>query len=272
MARRHHAGRFFVVLFIGIVGAIMLLAATEPWLLYEARDRLQRAAAPYLTATGRRLMLPDAPPPLQDELATRNFAMGAPVYIRIFKTENLLEIWLRRAGRYELFRGYRVCKWSGNLGPKLKEGDRQSPEGFYRVSGRQLNPNSAYHLAFNLGFPNAYDQANGRTGSFLMVHGSCVSIGCYAMTDAGIDQIYGLVEAALKAGQPYVQVDVFPFRMTLENMGKHADSEWIGFWRDLKAGYDVFDLTGEPPEVSVCGTRYDFTPGGKPGCRTITAW
>lgn len=265
-------GRILVTLGIFAVAGIMVLAAVAPWTLFEARDRFVRIAGPYIPASGERVLVPDAPPPLNEALASQGYAKGAPVYLRVFKTENLLEVWLRRAGRFALFRAYPICNWSGALGPKLKEGDGQSPEGFYRVSKRQLNPNSAYHLSFDLGFPNAFDAANGRTGSYLMIHGACVSIGCYAMTDAGIDDIYGLVEAALKAGQKYVQVDAFPFRMTLENMEKHDDSEWIGFWRNLKTGYDAFELTGEPPSVAVCGETYDFTPGGKPGCKPIAAW
>ena len=81
------------------------------------------------------------------------------------------------------FATYPICLWSGRLGPKLREGDRQAPEGFYTVSAEQLNPNSRWHRSFSLGFPNAFDQAHGRTGSFIMVHGGCPSIGCYAMTD-----------------------------------------------------------------------------------------
>ncbi len=266
------AGRLVVVVLVAMAAGIIAVAAAAPWLLHEARDRFVRVAGPYIPPEGRRVLLPDAPPALDGDLTGRHFAKGAAIYLRIFKTENQLEAWLRRDGKFELFRTYPICNWSGTLGPKLMEGDRQSPEGFYRVAKRQLNPDSAYHLSFNLGFPNAYDKAQNRTGSYLMVHGACVSIGCYAMTDAGITDIYGLVEAALDAGQKDVRVDVFPFRMTADNMEKHKDSSWIGFWRDLKAGYDVFEHTGEPPRVSVCVGRYDFAATIKPGCTEITAW
>lgn len=265
-------GRFLVAMTIASIAGIMIIAATAPWLIFEARDRLVRVAGPYIPAETRRAMLPDVPPPLEDELKARQLAKGAPVYLRIFKTENQLEVWLRRNGVYELFRSYPICYWSGTLGPKLMEGDGQSPEGFYRVSKRQLNPNSTYHLSFNLGYPNAYDKSQNRTGSYLMVHGACVSIGCYAMTDAGITDIYGLVAAALDAGQKRVQVDVFPFRMTAENMEKHQDSRWIEFWRNLKTGYDAFEKTGEPPTVSVCQGTYDFSPQVRQGCQEISAW
>ena len=189
-------------------------------------------------------------------LKRRGIAIGAPVFIRIFKQESELELWADGGNKYVLVKRYPICKWSGRLGPKLKEGDLQSPEGFYRVTPERLNPNSRFHLSFNVGFPNAYDKAHGRTGSFLMVHGNCVSIGCYAMTDPGIEEIYGLVEAALTAGQPSVQVHIFPFRLTGENLRAHEKSKWIGFWRNLKQGYDAFETRRRPPEIIVDGRLY----------------
>ena len=163
-----------------------------------------------------------------------------------------------------------ICLWSGRLGPKLREGDRQAPEGFYAVSHKQLHPGSRHHLAFNLGFPNAYDRAHGRTGSYLMVHGGCSSIGCYAMTDGAVDDIYRIVEAALDGGQDHVPVHVFPFRMTPERLAAMAGEQWIGFWRNLKTGYDLFEKTGKPPPAFACGERYGFGPGT--GCRPIAGW
>ncbi|MEM8617038.1 MAG: L,D-transpeptidase family protein, partial [Pseudomonadota bacterium] len=141
---------------------------------------------------------------------------GTETFIRIFKQENELELWLKapNENQYELSKTFPICAWSGALGPKLREGDGQSPEGFYRVGLGSLNPNSSFHLSFNLGFPNAYDRAHGRTGSYLMVHGACASIGCYAMTDAGIEEIYAAVETTLRSGQTAVSVHVFPFRLT----------------------------------------------------------
>ncbi len=193
-------------------------------------------------------------------LAGRGITRGDPVFIRIFKVERELELWMRKAERFTLVKTYPICAFSGKLGPKLKEGDRQSPEGFYQVDRGALNPNSAYHLSFNLGFPNAYDRAHRRTGSYLMVHGDCVSIGCYAMTDSGIEEIYGLVRAALRNGQRQVQVHAFPFRMSASNIDRYGDHAWIGFWRNLKQGYDVFEATLRPPRVQVSGKRYVFDP------------
>ena len=189
-------------------------------------------------------------------LAARRLARGLPVYIRIFKQESQLELWLQKAGRWRLFDTFSICKWSGRLGPKLREGDRQAPEGFYSVTRASLNPYSSNYLAFNLGFPNAFDRAHGRTGSHLMVHGDCQSIGCYAMTDAGIAVIYGLVDAALKNGQASVPVHIFPFQMTEKNLSRHARSKWQPFWRQLRPAWQQFELTRNVPGVQVIGKRY----------------
>jgi|GEM_PF-678536 len=189
---------------------------------------------------------------LKTRLKALNVKMGDWVFIRIFKKEKLLEVWMRQIdGEYVHVKDYAICAYSGHLGPKLKEGDKQAPEGFYRVYKRQLNPHSRFHLAFNLGYPNAYDRAHHRTGSYLMVHGKCASIGCYAMTDKRIDEIYALVEAALKHGQPYVPVHIFPFRMESYNLNRYTQSRWYDFWLMLKEGYDYFESEHRPPLVEV---------------------
>ena len=188
-------------------------------------------------------------------------AWACPVYVRIFKLEHELEIWVEKDGRFVRFATYPICLWSGRLGPKLKEGDRQAPEGFYTVDAEQLNPNSVMHRSFSLGFPNLYDQAHGRTGSFLMVHGGCASVGCYAVTHPVVDEIWRLVTAALDKGQPRFAVHAFPFRMTESNLMLRRGSKWDGFWADLKTGYDLFERSHIPPVVSVCNGRYVFAPG-----------
>lgn len=193
---------------------------------------------------------------LEERLTLLSAKVGDPVFIRIFKEESLLEVWIRSGTEYQHLKDYFICAYSGYLGPKLQEGDRQSPEGFYKVKKYQLNPNSKYHLSFNLGFPNAYDRAHERTGSFLMVHGNCVSDGCYAMTDEKIEEIYSLVESALQKGQAYVQVHAFPFRMTDANMALYGNSEWYDFWDNLKEGYDYFELEKLPPHIKVEDKRY----------------
>ncbi|MCZ7593776.1 MAG: murein L,D-transpeptidase [Hyphomicrobium sp.] len=197
---------------------------------------------------------------LPARLASRNLKLGAPVFMRIFKREFELEMWMKRGDRFELFATYPICMWSGNLGPKLKQGDRQAPEGFYTVDSAALNPNSQYHRSFNLGFPNAFDRAHARTGSLLMVHGDCRSIGCYAMTDRVIDEVWSMLTSALAGGQKRVQVQVFPFRMTETNMSRHAANPNIGFWRQLQAGHDAFVRDHAPPLVSVCDGRYAIRP------------
>ncbi|HIP28208.1 MAG TPA: murein L,D-transpeptidase [Sulfurovum sp.] len=182
--------------------------------------------------------------------------VGDNIFIRIFKKESLLEVWIKPEHEYVLFKRYPICKYSGYLGPKLKEGDKQSPEGFYKVTKRLLNPNSKYHLAFNLGYPNKYDKSHKRTGSYLMVHGECVSIGCYAMTNEKIEEIYKLVDKSLRKGQKYVQVHAYPFFMTEENMAQYQDSKWYDFWTQLKEGYDYFEAEKLPPTVKVKNKHY----------------
>lgn len=189
----------------------------------------------------------------------------SPVLMRIFKEESKFEVWKADAtGRYKLLKSYDICKWSGKLGPKIKEGDRQAPEGYYFITPGLMNPNSAYYLSFNTGFPNAFDRANGRTGSALMVHGACSSRGCYAMTDEQIGEIYALARDAFKGGQKAFQLQAYPFRMTAENMARHWDDPNMPFWKMLKEGYDTFELTRREPKVDVCGRKYVFnsTPKG----------
>lgn len=197
---------------------------------------------------------------LEGRLAAHGLEPGAPVFIRIFKREFELELWLKRGDRFHRFAVYPVCSWSGGLGPKLREGDWQAPEGFYTVDARALNPHSRWHRAFNLGFPNAFDRTHGRTGSYLMVHGGCSSIGCYAMTNAVIDEIWRVVTAALKRGQRRFHVHIFPFRMAEENLARRNGARWAAFWRDLKSAHDAFEATGLPPRISVCNGRYAVAP------------
>ena len=195
---------------------------------------------------------------LEEGLREVSGKVGDPVFIRISKEESLLEVWVRTGTEYQHLKDYAICAYSGALGPKLKEGDRQAPEGFYKVKKHQLNPNSKFHLSFNLGYPNKYDRAHDRTGSFLMVHGNCVSDGCYAMTNAKIEEIYDLVESALQKGQKYVQVHAYPFRMTEEMMALYSENEWYDFWVNLKEGYDYFEAEKKPANVKVENKYYSI--------------
>ena len=179
------------------------------------------------------------------------------MFVRIFKEESELEVWKQRTdGHFYHFKTYPICNWSGDLGPKVRQGDKQAPEGFYEVPRHQMNPNSQFHLAFNIGFPNAYDRANKRSGDFLMVHGKCRSAGCYAMTDALIEEIYALAREAYIGGQEAIIVHAFPFRMTDANMVRHAKNQWMPFWQTLKQGYDHFESTRVTPAVAVCQRQY----------------
>jgi murein L,D-transpeptidase YafK len=196
-------------------------------------------------------------PQTQAKLAEKGMTEQSPILLRIFKAESELEVWKAKDdGRFYLFKTYPICSYSGGLGPKVEQGDRQAPEGFYLVSLDQMNPRSKYHLSFNVGFPNAYDRAYGRTGQNIMVHGDCTSAGCYAMTDAVVEEIFILAREALQGGQPAFQIQAFPFRMTPANMTAHKDDKWIDFWKNLKEGYDYFEISHQPPKVAVCEKRY----------------
>jgi len=198
-------------------------------------------------------------PALQAEMARKGMDRGSPILGRIFKEEKVLEVWKQtKTGRYGIIASYPICIYSGKLGPKFTEGDRQAPEGFYTVRPAQMNPNSKFTLAFNIGYPNAYDRANGRTGSNLMVHGACSSSGCYSMTDPQMKQIFAFAAEAFKGGQTEFQVQAFPFRMTAQNMARYRNDPNYAFWKMLKEGYDEFEVNKAPPRVDVCEKRYVF--------------
>ena len=193
------------------------------------------------------------------ELDAKNMTRESPILIRIFKEESELELWKAdKSGRFALLRTYPICRWSGNLGPKFQEGDGQAPEGFYTVTPNLMNPRSSYHLAINTGFPNAYDRANGRSGTALMIHGDCASVGCYAMTDEQITEIYSLAREAFFGRQRSFQVQAYPFRMTPLNMARHRNSPHVAFWKVLKQGHDHFEVARKEPKVAVCDMHYVF--------------
>jgi murein L,D-transpeptidase YafK len=184
---------------------------------------------------------------------------SAPVLIRTYKKEAEFEIWKQKSdGRYALLKTYPMCRWSGQLGPKTREGDRQVPEGFYPITPGQMNPNSNYYLSFNVGYPNAYDRAFGRTGGTIMVHGACSSAGCFSMTDAQIAEIYAIARDAFNGGQREIQMQSYPFHMTAENLAKHRLDPNIDFWKQLKNGSDHFEVTKTEPPVGVCAKHYVF--------------
>lgn len=198
---------------------------------------------------------------LDKRLAAAGQERGAPVLLRIFKASSELELWLAKDGRFERFSSYPICKWRGVLGPKLWEGDRQSPEGFYSFDEEGLRWQGHWFRAFDINYPNAYDRAHGRTGSGILIHGACSSIGCFAMTDLVIDEMFDLVTAAFAAGQERIQVQVFPFRMSSGNLERFGKLGWSEFWGDLKPASDLLDATGIAPRIGVCDGRYVVRPG-----------
>ncbi len=207
-------------------------------------------------------------PELLSLLRQKKMPKHSPILVRIFKEEAELEVWKQdTTGRFQLLKTYPICRWSGDLGPKLHEGDRQAPEGFYTVTPTLMNPNSNYYLAINTGFPNSFDKANNRAGSLLMIHGDCSSSGCYAMTDEQISEIYALARDSL-LGRPSFQVQAYPFRLTPANLARHRTNPDFAFWKMLKIGNDHFEATHLEPKVDVCDRLYVFdaqAPPNSPG-------
>jgi murein L,D-transpeptidase YafK len=208
------------------------------------------------------------PPKLVAQIDAKNMDLQSPILIRLFKQEAELEVWKQdRTGRFELLKTYPICRWSGDLGPKIREGDRQAPEGFYAITPAQMNPQSAYYLSFNTGYPNAYDKALGHTGSELMVHGDCSSRGCYAMTDEQISEIYALGRESFFGGQKSFQFQAYPFRMTPLNLARHRNSPHMAFWKMIKEGNDAFEVTRQEPRVDFCEKKYVFDAVKTPDAR-----
>src|SRR5450432_2781097 len=205
------------------------------------------------------------PPKLIAAMVEKDMDLQSPILVRLFKQEAELEIWKQdRSGRFALLKTYPICRWSGDLGPKVREGDRQAPEGFYAISPAQMNPQSAYYLSFNTGYPNAFDKALGRSGSQLMVHGDCSSRGCYAMTDEQIAEIYSLGRESFFGGQRAFQLQAYPFKMTPLNMARHRNNQNMPFWKMIKEGYDHFEVTRQEPKVDFCEKKYVFDAAKPP--------
>src|SRR6478609_170337 len=201
----------------------------------------------------------ELPPELLSVLRQSKMPKYSPIVVRVFKEEAELEVWKQDTrGRFEILKIYPICRWSGDLGPKLQEGDRQAPEGFYTITPELMNPNSNFYLAINVGYPNSFDKANNRDGSLLMIHGDCSSSGCYAMTDEQISEIYSLARDSFLGGRPSLQVQAYPFRLTPANLARHRNSPNLAFWKMLKIGNDHFETTHLEPKVDVCNRLYVF--------------
>src|ERR1700756_5666419 len=226
-----------------LAGALSLAGCLSEEGGYELPTKAMKALSPQMLAL----------------LDQKRMPKESPILIRIFKEESELEVWKQdTSGRFELLKVYPICRWSGDLDPKVNEGDRQAPEGFYKITPGLMNPNSNYYLAINTGFPNAYDRANDRHGGFLMIHGDCSSRGCYAMTDEQIGEIYSLARESFLGGQPSFQIQAYPFRMTPANLARHRTSPHLAFWKMLKVGNDHFEATHLEPKVDVCDRHYVF--------------
>jgi len=174
------------------------------------------------------------------------------LYLRAFKSEGILEVWGSNGPRspFRKIHAYEIAAQSGSLGPKLKEGDGQVPEGFYYIN--RFNPFSSYHLSLGLSYPNARDRKVGdpnRPGGDIFIHGNRVSIGCLAMTDPKIEEIYILALEAKKAGQAKIPVHIFPFRF--ENEPASASKDLASFWHSLRPAYDRFERTRFVPNISI---------------------
>ena len=266
-----HRGNLLIAAFIA--GMALTHVAAADAVSVDIKDLAADRAEHKRAAADGKLPLPGTPDltRLDARLAEKSIPPGSPIFIRIFKAESELEIWLGDDnGNYTLFASYPVCYWSGTLGPKLKEGDRQAPEGFYTVALPQTHHSGRWPESLDIGFPNPFDQVNQRDGFSILIHGGCASIGCYAMTNAVNLEVHKLTVDALEAGQAYVPVHVFPFRMTAENFAHYETSQWRDFWSNLKEGYDLFERSHRPPRVSVCGTHYGFeassrVEGANPG-------
>jgi len=238
------------------IGAILLATLV----LASCSEILPRNASPSIKAVQ----------PLKQATLNRLSEIGATpgsaMMIRIFKQSSEFEVWKQtKTGGFKLYKTYNICAWSGTLGPKVAEGDRQAPEGFYNITPAQMNPNSNYYLSFNTGFPNKFDRAWGRTGANLMVHGDCSSAGCYSMTDQSVEEIYALARESFNGGNAVVQMQIFPFRMTPQNLALVADNPNLPFWMDIKEGYDRFELSKTPPHWDVCDKKYVFDLSGPNG-------
>lgn len=251
-------GSMAALVLSGVVTA--LVSAPANALVIElkdvAADRVERQRA----AAAGLLPLPNTPniAEFSDRLKDKGLSFSAPILIRVFKTESELEIWKQKDGAFVLFATYPICHWSGSLGPKMRDGDKQAPEGFYAIDRALSRHVGRWPKALNLGFPNVFDHSLARTGDNILIHGGCSSVGCFAMTNPVMDEIHNLTTAAIEGGQEYVPVHVFPFRMTEENMKANANSPWAGFWANLKQGYDAFEKTRRPFAVDVCDGHYQF--------------
>ena len=195
---------------------------------------------------------------LAKEFSEKGLKLGSPVFLRVYKQTSEMELWVQQGPRYELFKIYKICRWSGGLGPKFYEGDRQSPEGLYRITTSDLIVNQRWDRAMNINYPNNFDQVNGRGGSSILIHGGCGSIGCFAIQNQNVEEVYGAVRAALRNSQAYVPVLTLPFRYSALAPEKEDTLHMSEFWSDLRRADLLFERDKLPPIAWICDGRYYF--------------
>jgi murein L,D-transpeptidase YafK len=193
---------------------------------------------------------------------------AAEVYLRAFKQERMLELWVRPANesRFQLLHTYAICAASGEPGPKRRQGDAQVPEGFYTID--LFNPVSSYHLSMRVNYPNQRDRIvnrGRRMGGDIYIHGGCKSIGCLAITNSGIEEIYWIAVEARAMGQQSIPVHIFPARMDSRESRRvrtayAADAAVLSFWKTLEPGYTYFETHRRLPSISVSADG-DYVPG-----------
>jgi murein L,D-transpeptidase YafK len=188
------------------------------------------------------------------------------IYLRAFKSEKQIELWGKNDSdtKYMLIKTYDVCRTSGRLGPKRKQGDLQIPEGFYHIN--RFNPNSNFYLSLGINYPNKSDKIlgiKGNLGGDIFIHGACVTIGCLPITDDKIKELYIFCIEARNNGQSKIPITIFPSKLSETEFKRltekySSDSDKVGLWTDLKKGYDIFNKTNQIPTIEFLNTgRHD---------------
>lgn len=221
---------------------------------------------------------------LAAQFQEKGLTLGSAVFIRVYKQTSEMELWVQQGARYVHFKTYGICRWSGGLGPKMYEGDRQSPEGLYHITAADLIVNPRWDRAMNINYPNSYDVVNGRSGSGILIHGKCGSVGCFAIQDQNVEEVYGAVRAALNNGQAEIPVLALPFRFASVAPTVNDTLQLSEFWSDLRRADLLFERDRIPPTAWICDGRYYFAdrrgdrhrhavhlPGCKPLSQPVTS-
>lgn len=199
---------------------------------------------------------------LQKFVKAAGFGNNFSMLINAYKAEGKLEIWLKSYSdkQYKLFRTYDFCEHSGTLGPKVIEGDKQIPEGFYYIN--VFNPMSTFHLSLGVNYPNSVDLArtgkDRKPGNDIYIHGNCVTVGCIPLTDEKIKEVYVLAVEAKDNGQEKIPVNIYPFKMTDGNMKKYSAlfPTQLAFWKTLQPGYFAFEKNRNLADIKEVGGKY----------------